>query len=789
MEKGKSQKQSPVIEDNKKKDKNEEEPPARQPISYGRPPSSTRPGSSVNRPGPISQTSVPSVAPTEEDLPDSVSEAPSQQPSQIPTFAVETSYVLPSSHPSASSTADKLPSSPPSDAPSIKEETPSTAPSELPTNELSSNKPSQVPSSESSVFIGKSSIEKQTNATSTKEGTKISILGDMTSAQNRKSNVSVGNNGKVSFSGSKEEEEDGVSGVTKKVTMSGVLSNKKYDDVDVSISKRGKVSFSGNKEETPSPAPVASKRSNKVSMTGILSSSNKNKKPVGLNGNVPFSNSNAEDLASEPSYMPTYLPTLSYLDYNKHPSSSEGGGKLSLSFPTSREQNKQSNPVPKNSHEFKPISFYTDTPTSYATSHEPSLFSQKSKREHKKTPSSKVSESEEPAYFMYPTYYPTVDLTSKNNRNYESTSYPTYWPSYMPTEGAKHLFAMPVFDDASGRGGNFGILDFQTHNEDSVNETQSNQTATLDFVSSDAAVNSDQVESNEYQSKEDGESIATSGEETEYPIDVYQKKICPGFPLGVDPSSPKVEQEVLFTYGIEVDPSDSSIAAAVNTLQTKILDDTATIMLRCNGHSLWWGNREQPVSRVYYRRDANISSLSKCASSSESKQCAIVESAIYLTVEEGGENHARAEALYVINHKLERGDYQTESVEYTHYLGPDVEQLAEYLQRKSSSGNAVLSAESSSASPHLFYGAVTMASIAIFALLVFGVVYVRNRRKKKAAKHFEILANSMVPSRSNDPYSPYSQSVHYSASPQTNVRAQYASELGDWRSLVGRERF
>jgi hypothetical protein len=177
--------------------------------------------------------------------------------------------------------------------------------------------------------------------------------------------------------------------------------------------------------------------------------------------------------------------------------------------------------------------------------------------------------------------------------------------------------------------------------------------------------------------------------------------------------------------------------------------------------------------------------LGECtSSSSKSRKCAIVESTIYLTVLEGREDESRAEALSVINHKLEKGDYETGSVEYTHYLGPDVAELSAYLQRKSTNTSA-LSSESSSTS-YLFYGAIATVSIAICALLVFGVLMARNRKKQRESIHYERFANN---SSYPDHQQAHSQSLHYSASPQLKNNRMHSSELSDWRSLVGRERF
>lgn len=807
MEKGKSQK-SPVNEtDDEKKDKDKskdqkesesKETPVRPP--FGRPPSTvSRPGSTFSRPAPFSslRSSIPSLAPSEELLPDSITES-------------LTDGVVTTSKPSETPSTETAPSSSPS-------EMPSAVPSnELPSNELPSYKPSQTPSTQTA--------EEQSSLTApAKQGstTKVTINGDILSKK-KESSIYVDKNGKVSFSGKKDELNDDR---TTKLTMSGVLSNKKYDDAKISISGRGKVSFGGNREETPepSPAPLQSKKSHKISMNGIQPTKNNNKSPtvsIGRNGKVPFSRSGtiSSESTSEPSYIPTYLPTADLLDGNKQPSSTGGSGKISLTFPTSggqkQDESKTSSTSKKqpsssggsgkislslptsssessagsNKHQFKPISFYTDVPTTDATvAPSPSPSKKKRKDKKKKTPSPKVDrESEEPTIAMYPTYYPTSDLGPKESRIYESSGYPTYWPSYVPTGESNHLFVKPTFGlgEGSDRDNKFGLLDF---NAPSENNTLSNETTVMEFMGSgQTTVVPEQADTEDAERDGTLSLDASDDAESDGATDSYQKRICPGLPLGVNPSAPKVEQEVFFTYGIEVSSDESSLADAVEVLQMKILEDTAKLMLRCDRRELWWGKRDHPVSRVYYKRDSDISVLSKCSASVKSMNCAIVETVIYLTVLEGREDEARVEALYLLNHKMDEGEY---GLEYTKYLGPDIEQLSVYLERKSNITSSSLSTESSSIS-HLFYAAIAVVSLAICALVVFGIVVGRNRRQKKTAMQYERFANSTIPSRSKDSYSPHPQFIQYPAADSSSYNIiQPTDELSDWRSFVGRERF
>jgi hypothetical protein len=773
MEKGKSQK-SPVSEkddETKGKDKSKDEKeyesketPARP--QFGRPPSTvSRPGSTFSRPAPFSSSSssIPSSAPSEELLPDSISEAFVQIPSNVATDDVG-STLIPSETPSTET---------------VLSPSPSEMPSEVPAEELSSYSPSQTPSTQTTEMQNSSTAPAKQGST-----TKVSINGDLPSKK-EDSTIYINKNGKVSFTGNKDE---GKEDKTTKLTMSGILSNKQYDDTKIFISGRGKVSFSGNTEETPepSPAPVLNKKSHKI-MNGIIPTKNVNKSPtvsIGSNGKVSFSRSGTIDSesTSEPSYMPTYLPTAAQVDGNKQPSSNGSSGKISLTIPTSAGQQPGSSgklspslpsnnesPATYNKHGFKPISYYTEVPTTDNVAPSPSPYKQKHKDKKKKSPSSKVyEESEEPTFFAYPTYYPTTsDLDSKENRIYESSGYPTYWPSYVPTEESKHLFSKQL-------------------NFHEPNEAFNNETTVMEFMGSEhATVTSEQTDTED--AKRDGAlSLATTDEtESDDPTDIYQKRICPGFPLGVNPSAPKVEQEVFFTYGIEVNSDESSLADTVEVLQMKILDDTAKLMLRCDIRDSWWGKRDELVSRVYYKRDSVISALSKCSPSVEPMKCAVVQTSIYLTVSEGREDEARVEALYLVNQKLDKGKYE---LEYSKYLGPDVEQLSVYLERNNNITSSFLNSESSS-NPHLIYAAIAMVSLAICALVVFGISFVRNRKQRNGAMHYERFASSTIPNRSSDSYSPHSQSIHHAASSSLHDRMQNTAELSDWRSLVGRERF
>eukprot|EP00956_Cyclotella_meneghiniana_P043879 scaffold292056_cov99-Cyclotella_meneghiniana.AAC.2 len=761
MEKGKSAK-SPVkeegsdIEKHKDKDDVMQKAPAREPFVLFRPSTSvSRPDTSViSRPAPVvskEKTTVPSVAPSEEDLPEYISGNPSLSPSQFPSVSTVSVNALSSS---------------PSNVPSTNNEiNPSTSPSEIPTKHLAqlSEKPSQAPSflnethtsEQKYSALNETEVTEQSNSTIGKGSTlKISISGNEMSQDRDSSIVSISENGKVSLSGTDVDSTD----ASTKVSMAGALSDTKYDDLNISISKRGKVSFSDNKEEThePTTAPNENERisSNKISMKDFRRS-------------IDF-----EDSTPTPSYTPTYLPTSHDI-----PHSTKNHGKLTLSFPLSRgpdNKGDNTNSSPSSTHDLKPISYYTELPTTLSTSLEPtsppstlkpssiepSTLEPSQRNKNTQTPTIH-DDTDEPTSFVYPTYYPT---SSKESRMNYASSNPTYLPSYTPTyiptletEGKdRHFFG---FGDASGRENNSESVINAPEIDDKFNIT-SNNDETSDFMAANPPITSDQ---------DDGYKF----DETDDCNDLYQKRICPGFPLGVDPAARKKEQEVLFIYGIYMTKSsdDFTVVEAVEELQLHILDDVAMAMLRCGQRG------KKSVSRVYYKgatkkgqthqESTEISSLSSCANSNSKQQCAIVESAIYLSVTEGQEDESRVEALSVINHRLER----RKNEEYTHYLGPNIEQLEGYLERKNNSIKIASSNAESSGNPYLFYGAIAVVSIAIFTLIGFAVMAERNRKKRKAASQYERFS-----------------SINSTLNSKNNVHTP-PSELSDWRSLVGCARF
>jgi hypothetical protein len=74
--------------------------------------------------------------------------------------------------------------------------------------------------------------------------------------------------------------------------------------------------------------------------------------------------------------------------------------------------------------------------------------------------------------------------------------------------------------------------------------------------------------------------------------------------------------------------------------------------------------------------------------------------------------------------------------------------------------------------------------------VLFGVVAIRNRKKRFMTGAYEPFTNSsIISSRSRDHYPSHSHYVRHSASPHSTRELHHAPELSDWRSLVRRERF
>lgn len=522
----------------------------------------------------------------------------------------------------------------------------SALPSQLPTEKATSalsERPSQEPTGEKSgleyntTANTESTLSNETEHTEEKisdktakmsSGSKVSFSGVFPSSKiiDNSSDISISGKGKVSLSGARDAE----SKASSKIYISGVFpsSQNKNDAPSITIKGNGKVSFSRTKDDdsvtpvpTPTPTVTLSSGSNqrptssKISISGIFPSSKNKSNPslsIGTNGRVSFGNNIEDDAENDASLVPTLTPMVSRPNNKTKPKSDGEKVKISWSIPSSHGKKKEENATSSTANilGLKPIQYYTDVPTSPAPSSAPEDGTGKEKRQEKKKKKNKspsptvITLTDEPTYFVYPTLSPSnVDSNDKNI----SANYPTYSPTYMPTKHAKERPSRPTFafESASGRENNDIIIDSVTpQHSDTFNNTVSKN----DNTAIEPANNtSGDRESDESEEEEDRKEHSTY---------LYQKRICPGFPLGVNPAVPKVEQEIFFTYGIETrGTSDFSLTQVVEELQIRILDDAAINILRCNDRRLWRRGRSiqsaSPVSRVYYSRSTSISTLSK----------------------------------------------------------------------------------------------------------------------------------------------------------------------------------
>jgi hypothetical protein len=337
--------------------------------------------------------------------------------------------------------------------------------------------------------------------------------------------------------------------------------------------------------------------SSKITITGILPASKHKNNNEGLS----FGSKIENDYENDSSLVPTPNPTMTRPISKSRPSSEGEKVKISLSFPSSLGKTKEVE-VPSsstaNSLGFKPIQYYTDVPTVPASSSEPDAKGKKEKHQDKGKMNSlsptAITLTDEPTFYVYPTFSPSY---VESNNNSTLSNYPTYSPTYMPTQQTTERPPLPsvVFGSATGRENNFSVMDSITpQRNETFNLTVSDdQNIDIDIV----AIKPFNITSNE----EDGN--IQGDEDQEHSTNPYQKRICPGLPLGVNPAVAKVEQEVFFTYGIE---TRDNLEEVVNKLQMRILEDAAQHILRCNNHQ-----SGSPVSRVYFSRNMAISTLSK----------------------------------------------------------------------------------------------------------------------------------------------------------------------------------
>jgi len=214
---------------------------------------------------------------------------------------------------------------------------------------------------------------------------------------------------------------------------------------------------------------------------------------------------------------------------------------------------------------------------------------------------------------------------------------------------------------------------------------------------------------------------------------LFEKRFCPGYPFGKEPSSQKENTHVLFAYGVQ---TNRDIEREVAFLQALILYDVASSLLRCSlqtKKSLRDSHPdefEQYVSRVYYENDGSFYTLNgNCTPTvQEASECAVVESLLYVTVATGYEEKVISDALAVINYKLRAGSYVNEHILRTQYLGPESNKLPFPIQE-----NEVLS-QDSSALPATFYAAIAVVVLAIFALISFVIMGMKVQRAQRLTR-------------------------------------------------------
>lgn len=220
---------------------------------------------------------------------------------------------------------------------------------------------------------------------------------------------------------------------------------------------------------------------------------------------------------------------------------------------------------------------------------------------------------------------------------------------------------------------------------------------------------------------------------------IFEKRTCPGYPMGIDPLAPKVEEEVFFAYSVQTntdfsDDDTATIELVVEWIQLSLLDDVAKQLLLCptNDGRLLSDTFKQPVSRVYYNaEDDTVATLSECTPTfSNATDCAIVQSAIYVTVDVRHGEEARVNALSVINSQLgRRGMYESGDIIHVSYLGPSMNEM-NVIGSSSYEANSILS---SSINFITFYIAIGVVSLALCALTTLLVMVLRVRKERKWA--------------------------------------------------------
>ena len=249
----------------------------------------------------------------------------------------------------------------------------------------------------------------------------------------------------------------------------------------------------------------------------------------------------------------------------------------------------------------------------------------------------------EPTYFLYPTESPigavadsTEDVTSnkkdkkKDKKKKQedamiaanSVPRPTNWPTYYPTSSSR----IRPSD---------GLADGRHSFKDPVNNASPTLEDSTNWTWPPTVGNGTTVD----QQQQPDDPLSS----------IYEKRICPGYPFGIDPMAPKREEQVFFAYGIQTatitagtlstttdKDNDESMKSAVRhsdsvtmednveQIQLWLLEDVARHLLSCpdtneQGENTGGGRLlktmtegvEQSVSRIYYMEDDSIATMSE----------------------------------------------------------------------------------------------------------------------------------------------------------------------------------
>lgn len=138
----------------------------------------------------------------------------------------------------------------------------------------------------------------------------------------------------------------------------------------------------------------------------------------------------------------------------------------------------------------------------------------------------------------------------------------------------------------------------------------------------------------------------------------------------------------------------------------------------------------------------------------DATDCAIIQSAIYVTAELDETDAARKNAIFFIKDRFKSGSYRRGTIIHTTYLGPDVDELTMIgdISKEKAGGVATKN-------PTIFYAAIGVVFLAgcAFAACLAMLTRVQRERKKAVASTFvPSHRHSKVPTDDlcNDSYPP-----------------------------------